>query len=670
MSARGFVGVRIGGGLRTLLPEHPVGVGKNDQPELAVALVRCHGCGALTPTIAPVTYKFYDDDHYGRLELWYESRHAGACASCAARFDIELSYTLTRYPPSDRAEFRLDQLEQAGRRSDGGSPAFVAADDLAAAVGTAEAPPLMARSSAECHLYMALNPCSCSETAAPAEHAVVQGKDGLVAQYRGQCPKCGRARAFDFALDPETPPLDAFGGSKPSRLICPGQFVLHADRLASRWPADMASLTDKQRAQARDDLAWAARALEEVLKFVPEGGDDVPAAAFASSEGRAAFAAEPGGFRKVRLQARLDAYRQLLTPTGAAVPAATAAPDEDSLWLTCLDVDLERNRFAVGRQDGTVIVADLATGAPQLSERLHKDLVSKVVFDGDVLWTAGTDAEVVAWDLVLDAVRRRFDPGHGRVLALRLAGPDRLLTAGDDGSVRLWDKAGGAALQVLEETRFGAAYSVAATAGWIAIGYQDGHIAIWLPAAAGAPAPWVHDGHMQPPGRRGSPLYAIAVSQAGDLVALGRDRRVALCTPGTWKQVAELECDLACNDLQFDSTGEALVGACSERRVRLWRRELVEVPAHASKRRQRRAPRPGGPMPVWGRFGDYFGAGMKDGQWEQALIYSGARFLGDDRVIAASFDGTVQLFQVDVPGLSPHRMARFGGGPSSGGWTE
>ena len=84
MSVRGCVGVRIGGDLVTLLPEHPVGVGQEDTPDLAVAVVRCAGCGGTTPAVAPVTYKFYDDDHYGRLELWYESRHAGACAACKA----------------------------------------------------------------------------------------------------------------------------------------------------------------------------------------------------------------------------------------------------------------------------------------------------------------------------------------------------------------------------------------------------------------------------------------------------------------------------------------------------------------------------------------------------------------------------------------------------------
>lgn len=583
MSSRGFVSVRIGGDIVALLPEHPVGVASGDTPDLSVALVRCAACGATSPAVAPVTYKYYDDDHYGRLELWYDSRHAGACAACKAPFEIELSYTLTKYPGSGRVEFALDQIEQAGRRMSGGTLTLAPADDLAAAApAKAAAAPLVARSSAECHLYMALNPFPCGEGAAPADHSVVQGKDGLVAQYRGQCARCGRARAFEFALDPETPPVDAFGDSKPSRIICPGQFALHSDRLAARWPADTAGLNDARRAQARDDLAWAARALEEVLKFVPADGDAVPPAAFTSAEGRAALAAEPGRFRKIRLQARLDAYRELLAPPAAAPTVAVAPPAPKvaaaagDLWLTCLDVALDRNLFAVGRRDGMVIIADLASGQPQRLERLHGDRVSSVVFDGTVLWTAGFDGQVVAWDLTLGEVRRRFDTGHGRVPMLRMAGPGRLLTVGDDGNARLWDKAGGAALQVLDEKRFGAACSVAATPGWIAIGYRDGHSGFWEPAGAGAVGPWAYAGHLQSGGRSGSAVSAIAVNAAGSLAAFARDRRVTIYTPGTWRPVAELETDLACNDLQFDSAGEALVGACSERRVRLWRRELVE----------------------------------------------------------------------------------------------
>ncbi len=167
----------------------------------------------------------------------------------------------------------------------------------------------MARSSPECRLYMELRPCACGRAEPPGEDEVLRDARGLVARYEGRCPQCGAARKFEFELDPETVPPDVFGGSRPSRMICPGQFALHSDRLASRWPARPAP---PDRAAAREDLFWAVRALEEVLKFVPAGGDAVPAEAFSSEEGRAAYAAEPGRFRAIRLRARLGAYRETL----------------------------------------------------------------------------------------------------------------------------------------------------------------------------------------------------------------------------------------------------------------------------------------------------------------------------------------------------------------------
>jgi hypothetical protein len=171
---------------------------------------------------------------------------------------------------------------------------------------------LVARSSPECHLYIQLHPCSCGERALVTRHAVVSAPVGLVARYEGTCGTCGAARRFEFQLDPELPPDDAFGGFRPSQIVCPGEYALHSDDLASRWPASVESIRPADRARARHDLAWAVSALEEVLKFIPPGADAVPAAAFTSPAGRAAHAAEPGRFRAVRIAARLGAYRTLL----------------------------------------------------------------------------------------------------------------------------------------------------------------------------------------------------------------------------------------------------------------------------------------------------------------------------------------------------------------------
>jgi hypothetical protein len=171
---------------------------------------------------------------------------------------------------------------------------------------------LVSRSSPECHLYIQLHPCECGERDLSTEHKIVSSPNGLVARYAGACGKCGRQRTFEFVLDPEIPPADAFGGPRASTIICPGEWVAHSDQLASRWPAAVDAIRPADLARAREDLAWAIRALEEAVKFIPAGAEAVPAAAFTSATGRALVADEPGRFRALRLDARLTAYRQLL----------------------------------------------------------------------------------------------------------------------------------------------------------------------------------------------------------------------------------------------------------------------------------------------------------------------------------------------------------------------
>ncbi len=171
----------------------------------------------------------------------------------------------------------------------------------------------VARSSPECHLYMSLHPCSCGDATAPFKHAVVQGRSGLAARYEGPCPRCRIARRFELGLDPEIPPFDAFGGARPSSIICPGQFALHADALESRWPADPSHIPRVDRAAALQDLSWAARALEEVAKFVPQGSDRVPDGAFTSAEGREALTGRPHRFRLEALRSRIRLLRTKAT---------------------------------------------------------------------------------------------------------------------------------------------------------------------------------------------------------------------------------------------------------------------------------------------------------------------------------------------------------------------
>ncbi len=168
---------------------------------------------------------------------------------------------------------------------------------------------LIARSSPECHLYIELHPCACGEARRPAQHRLESRGDALVAAYDGSCPKCARPRRFEFALDPEIPPGGKFGGAKRSQIIDAGQFLAVAEAAARSVPEDSSRLDDIGRLRARSLMLRAVAALEEVLKFIPPDGDRVPAESLFSAAGKACYLAEPGRFRRPRLEAVLGVYR-------------------------------------------------------------------------------------------------------------------------------------------------------------------------------------------------------------------------------------------------------------------------------------------------------------------------------------------------------------------------
>ena len=175
----------------------------------------------------------------------------------------------------------------------------------------------LARTNAEAHLYMDLHPCACGEIRFPRASSVLTTPDGeLASRYVGSCAQDGAAREFQFRL-PErvlSPPRAGavrYGGPEPSELIDPGEWLGVADACARSVPADTAALGADDRATAKSMLTHAAAALDEVLKFIPAGADRGPEVAFVSEPGRAAFAREPGRFRRPRLEAVRDTYRSI-----------------------------------------------------------------------------------------------------------------------------------------------------------------------------------------------------------------------------------------------------------------------------------------------------------------------------------------------------------------------
>ena len=174
--------------------------------------------------------------------------------------------------------------------------------------------PLLARSNEEAHLYLDLNPCECGGEDAARDSAVSLDGDQWIVRYTCVCARCARSRNVAFR-QPESPARPAAGGwsagDEPSELLDAGEWLWVSD-LFGGAPADLAGFAAEEAAQAREDLAAAGGALDEVVKFLPGGADEVPASAFWTERGRQVWQAEPGRFRRERLAAVRDRYRALL----------------------------------------------------------------------------------------------------------------------------------------------------------------------------------------------------------------------------------------------------------------------------------------------------------------------------------------------------------------------
>lgn len=162
-----------------------------------------------------------------------------------------------------------------------------------------------ARTRDEALLWLERTPCPrCAASCFTWAHGLDQDDNGeLVIVYDADCPSCGTAREHFFAL-PAQETSAVFGGPEPSELLDAGQWLGLADEIGSRVPRD----DPPARAEA---LAVAAAAVEEVLKFIPPNGDQVPAEAFWTDEGRRVRDELPGRFRRDRLQVVLDTYRAM-----------------------------------------------------------------------------------------------------------------------------------------------------------------------------------------------------------------------------------------------------------------------------------------------------------------------------------------------------------------------
>jgi hypothetical protein len=179
-----------------------------------------------------------------------------------------------------------------------------------------------ARSMAEADLYVSMQPCpNCASTGQTVQGSTVETVatvDGeQVWLLTARCPQCAEFHEyrFRFPAEPATP-VDGhqrFGGDEPSELFDAGQWLLVADAMLEDVPEHPGELAPARRRALRDRVDVAVAAVEEALKFLPEGGNAVSPFAFWSEPGYRLFSSQPWMFERDELASLLAEYQRILS---------------------------------------------------------------------------------------------------------------------------------------------------------------------------------------------------------------------------------------------------------------------------------------------------------------------------------------------------------------------
>jgi hypothetical protein len=170
------------------------------------------------------------------------------------------------------------------------------------------------RSRDEAHLYMDLHPCDrCGGVETGWDSALTSDEGEPARRYHGVCAGCQTSREFVFRL-PEQPAVSGlddlvfFGGSEPSQLLDAGEWALVASMGIYDGSAPLTGVAGED-AQRKQSFALGIAAFGEMLKFIPDGMDEVPDSAFWTPRGRAERDRYPVQFKRERLKWRLEGFR-------------------------------------------------------------------------------------------------------------------------------------------------------------------------------------------------------------------------------------------------------------------------------------------------------------------------------------------------------------------------
>ncbi|MFK4084357.1 hypothetical protein ACI2LF_09635 [Kribbella sp. NPDC020789] len=172
---------------------------------------------------------------------------------------------------------------------------------------------LISRSARESHLYMDLHPCDCGQAEFARDHHLIDRDGVMVSVYEGFCQSCDRLRSFEFGHPDELEPaVPAFGGPDPSTIIDPGEYLSVADQVGTDAGLRLLNSPPAEHNEQRAKFEYAIAALEEVLKFLPAGLEEIPAEAFTSPRGREIYRKDPTRFTRFWLNDDLARKRRIL----------------------------------------------------------------------------------------------------------------------------------------------------------------------------------------------------------------------------------------------------------------------------------------------------------------------------------------------------------------------
>jgi WD40 repeat protein len=304
-------------------------------------------------------------------------------------------------------------------------------------------------------------------------------------------------------------------------------------------------LSDRRRYVAEINLAqqaWREANLIEVRRLLDAQRPQSPGDA------------DPRGFEWHYLDGLRQSDLRTFRVSGQRYMSARFSPDGRAL--------------ALGGADGTVRVADIATGEHRFVLGKHAGLVDAVAYsrDGRTLASAGHDKFVKLWDAASGKEIRTMAGHTFPVNGLAFRPPDgrMLASAGQDLTVRLWDTATGKSLHTLRghanqviTVAFSPEGRTLVSAGW------DRKVKLWDPDS-GREIRRLPDADAL--------VARVAFSPDGRVLATGGwDRKVTLWDPATGKEDRVLRGhEDGVLDVTFSPDGRTVASTGLDRTVKLW----------------------------------------------------------------------------------------------------